>query len=326
MLLPIIKITNFKNPRIMNDAQSNKLKMFQAVQTVMDENASIWQDLTIVADVANKVKSIIVDILNIRQVQERDTTGITVNKTVIRDNLVQATLKVIRALVAYATVKKNYVLLGEVNYTKSDLENSRDNILYDRARLIHTKAQSLELELLDYFIGTPDITAIDTLSKEFNIAIPEKRAALTVQKTSTSDLKQKFADADLILKEQLDKVILILEPERPDFVKQYFNARLIIDLGHRTTNHETIISGNILDFVTKQPVTGALVILAGKDLAYTTGSDGHFSLNAGEGGEYIIKVDKEGYQVYTSDPVKVDTGTEVKLEIDLKPELQTVVN
>ena len=87
----------------MNDAQSNKLKMFQAVQTVMDENASIWQDLTIVADVANKVKSIIVDILNIRQVQERDTTGITVNKTVIRDNLVQATLKVIRALVAFAT-------------------------------------------------------------------------------------------------------------------------------------------------------------------------------------------------------------------------------
>ena len=308
----------------MNDIQSNKLKMFQAVQTVMDENASIWQDLTIVADVANKVKSIIVDILNIRQVQERDTTGITVNKTVIRDNLIQATVKVIRALVAFATVKKDYVLLGEVNYTKSELEKSRDNILYDRARLIHSRAQPLELELLDYFIGTPDITAIDTLAKDFNIAIPEKRAATTVQKTSTSDLKQKFAEADLILYEQLDKLILILEPEHPDFVKQYFIARTIVNLGHRTSNQITVVSGIVADLNTEKPITGALVTLVEKNLTYTTGSDGHFTFDIDEGGEYVIKVEKDDYHAYISHTIKVDKGTEVKLEIDLEPQLQVV--
>jgi len=300
--------------------------MYQAVQTVMDENNSIWQPVTSVADVANKVKSIIVDILELRQIQELNTNGITVNKETLRENLVQSTLKVSRAIVAYATVTKNYQLLGEVNYTKSDFTTARENILYDRAILVHSRAVPLETELAAYLIKPEDIAIIQTLADDFIKAIPEKRVAVSVKKTSTIDLKQKFSDMDAVLKEQLDRMILLFETEKPDFVKQYFTARIIVDLGHRTTNHETIVSGIVLDISNDQPITGALVILVEKNLTYTTGSDGHFNFNAGEGGEYVIKVEKEGYQVYSGDPVKVDTGTEVKLEIDLKPELQTVVN
>jgi len=60
-----------------------------------------------------------------RQIQEKDTTGITVNKHNIEDNLINAMIKVISGLIAHATVTENPELLQSINYTHSNLIRSR---------------------------------------------------------------------------------------------------------------------------------------------------------------------------------------------------------
>lgn len=138
----------------MTDNQENKLSMYEAVNTVMDNNSTIWSTMAATSDISTKVKSIITDIQNLRQIQVLDTKGITVNKATIREQLTEATLKLSRALAAYASMNNNYELLGEVNYTQSAFNKSRDNILFDLATLIQNKARLYETELADFIIKT----------------------------------------------------------------------------------------------------------------------------------------------------------------------------
>jgi phosphate uptake regulator len=303
----------------MTDNQENKLSMYEAVNTVMDKNSTIWTPLLVASDLSTKVKSIIVKIQDLRQVQALDTKGITVNKSVVREQLTTATLKLSNALAAYASLNNNYELLGEVNYTPSALNKSRDNILFDIATIIQNKAKLYETELADFLIKPEDITGQQTLIDQYIEAIPEKRVAVTASKTSTTDLKAQFREMDTLLKENLDRVILLFKSTNPDFVQQYFNARIIIDLGHRSTNNKTIISGLVTGFEDEKPIDAVHVWIVETGQSFNTGTDGHFEFTLEKPGEYLVKAQKEGYKTYTSDQVKIEEGHEITLDIDLEP-------
>lgn len=303
----------------MTDNQENKLTMYEAVDSVMDKNSAIWTPVTSVSDISTKVKSIITDIQNLRQIQELNTKGITVNKATIREQLTEATLKLSRAMAAFASLNNNYQLLSEVNYTLSALNKSRDNIFYDIAVLIQNKAKQYETELAEFLIKPEDITGQQTLIDQFIEAVPEKRVAVTASKTSTTDLKLKFKEMDVLLKEKLDRLILLFKSENPDFVQQYFNARIIIDLGHRSTNNKTIISGLATSFEDEKPIDAVHVWIVETGQSFNTGSDGHFEFTLEKPGEYVVKAQKEGYKTYTSDQVKIEEGHEITLDIDLEP-------
>lgn len=303
----------------MTDNQENKLTMYEAVDTVLDKNSTIWSSLTTVTDTSIKLKAIIVEIRNLRQVQELDSKGITVNKADVREQLTGATLKLIRAIAAYASLNNNHKLLGEVNYTPSTLNKSRDNIFYDIAVLIQSKAKQYELELADFLIKPEDITGQQSLINRYILAVPEKRAAVVVSKTSTADLKLKIREMDILLKENLDRLILLFETDNADFVQQYFSARIIIDLGHRTTTKKTIISGLVTDFESEKPIEGAHVWILETGQSFNTGSDGHFEINIENPGDYVLKVEKAGYKTYTSDQVHIEKAHEITLDIDLEP-------
>lgn len=303
----------------MTDNQENKLSMYEAVNTVMDNNSTIWSTMAATSDISTKVKSIITDIQNLRQIQVLDTKGITVNKATIREQLTEATLKLSRALAAYASMNNNYELLGEVNYTQSAFNKSRDNILFDLATLIQNKARLYETELADFIIKPDDITAQQALIDQFFEAVPEKRVAVTESKTSTADLKLKFKEMDELLKEKLDRLILLFKSEYPDFVQQYFNARIIIDLGHRSSNNKTIITGLVTGFQDEQPIDAVHVWIVETGQSFNTGTDGHFEFTLEKPGEYVVKAQKEGYKTFTSDQVKIEEGHEITIDIDLEP-------
>ncbi|MEZ5084331.1 MAG: carboxypeptidase regulatory-like domain-containing protein [Bacteroidales bacterium] len=301
----------------MNDGQENKFTMYEATMAIMDEYEAIWTTVAAVSDITSKITNIITDIGNFRQIQVADTTGITIDKNAIKEDLIQATLKVINGLVAYAVVNDDNELRNRVNYTRSDLEYSRENILVDKARLIYETALPLAADLVAYLVAQEDIDAITNLLKDFEQALPEKRLAVTQSKYSTEAIRDKFREADGLLRNKLDKLILIFQPANPEFVSRYFNARIIIDLGIRHTTNKTIISGLVENKATQQPLSGVNVWILDKGLNCTTGPNGRFSIEVPEGGTYTVKAEKTGYATYTHDPVTIQKGTEAQIEIEL---------
>jgi len=303
----------------MTDIQENKYTMYESTLAVMTANNAIWNAIVPIGDTITKIQVQMDLIREYRQVQERDTTGITQNKHVVGGNLIDAMVKVISGLIAHATITENYELRNAINYTKSNLQNSRDNILYDKAQLIYNTATPLATELATYLVTQPDIDAVNTLSGNYLGAIPAKRAATTAQKASTDNIKNAFKTLDNLFKDKLDNLVILFQVSNESFHKEYKAARIIIDLGIRHDQDKTLISGTIENFETEFPIPEAYVWVVEKGISYNTAADGAFTLDVGTAGTYTIKVEKMGYATYTEDPVTIAKGEEIKLDIQLEP-------
>ena len=83
------------------------------------------------------------------------------------------------------------------------------------------------------------------------------------------------------------------------------------------------ISGKIFDEVTKQPLTGAVIVLLGTSNSVGTVSDveGYFSLPAVPIGRQAIKVSYTGYEERTANDIVVTAGKEVNLNVGLQEAL-----
>ena len=303
----------------MTDVQENKYNMYESALAVLNANNTVWNAIAPIGETITAIEAKMKLVRDYRQVQEKDTKGITVNKHNIGDNLINAMIKVISGLIAHATVTENPELLNSINYTPHNLKKSRDNILYDKAQLIYNTATPLATELATYLVTQPDIDAINTLSADYLTAIPAKRAAVSASRTSTTNIKNTFKEIDKLFKDKLDNLLVLFQVPNSTFYNEYKASRTIIDLGVRHETEKTLISGTVENFETEFPINEAYVWIVEKGISYTTGPDGMFTLDVGKAGTYTVKVEKLGYATYTEDPVTIAKNDEITLDIQLEP-------
>jgi len=65
--------------------------------------------------------------------------------------------------------------------------------------------------------------------------------------------------------------------------------------GGAAAQEERVVRGTVIDSVTKQPISGAMVTAEGTNLSAVTGSDGRFSLPAPVRGDVVLRVESPGY-------------------------------
>ncbi len=219
----------------MTDIQEEKLSSYEATDSVLhnETNQPIWSGTVVFATLVALFKTLIADIRSIRLVQERSHTGKAIDKAMVRADLTKILFKVINGVKAHAIATNNNDLKKSVSYNLSDLETARDNVIADRASLVHSIAFPLTAQLRDLKVVEADITLLDTLNKSFLEIIADPRAGTVTTKTATSELKLKFREIDTLLRDKMDEMVLIFEPENPTFVEQYQNSRIIVNTGHR---------------------------------------------------------------------------------------------
>ncbi len=126
----------------MNNKQESHLSMAMGESVYLAANSTITTTLPNFATYFTPIQAGITQIQAIRELQEFDKTGITVNKNQLRAALISAAIDVDRRVVAYATNVNNPVLLAEVGYTESDLKKSPDTVLKDRGQVIYDRANT----------------------------------------------------------------------------------------------------------------------------------------------------------------------------------------
>ena len=217
----------------MTDEQENKLSMGLAVQKVVNQNNGIWSGLPAFVTAFSDYEAIITDIQNNRVVQEMDTKGVTLDKGSAEAVLIEKTLVVSTGVYAYAVAVNNNTLKAKVNYSPSALRRSRDTILRDICQLIHDEANAVILDLADYGILPADLTDLQNKIGAYNNAIAAPREAITDRSRATEELKEFFKLMDVVLNDRVDKLMEQFKKDNPKFHRQYFNARIIVDLGVR---------------------------------------------------------------------------------------------
>jgi hypothetical protein len=225
----------------MEKKQINKLRMFRAVDQVLENYSELFAELEDLVLGHQRLKDGLVLLGQNRQVQEADNSGLTGNKIDLRTNLTNRILQLSAALKALANSTKNKELKAKATYLKSDLANIADQVLVDIGTLLMNLANPLLNDLNKYFVTSEKMNELNDLLNSFNSSLPKKRVADSITKVSTGNIGELVSSLNTMLREEMDVLMLLFEETQPDFYKAYKNARIIVDYSGRgpSTDPET---------------------------------------------------------------------------------------
>jgi len=217
----------------MNRNQINKSRMFETVDSVLDKNSSLFESMPELVSAHRMLKEGKTLILQYRQVQEAETSGLTTTKENVKTDFINSILKFSAALRAYATSTKNEDLKAKAHYVSSELKKVPDPILFDIGTLLFKLADPIKTELTKYSIGEDEIAEMKTLLPAFKVAYPQQRVATTESKMSTDNIDKVYKSTMKLLKDVIDELMLPFQFSQPDFYNTYKNARLIVNYSGR---------------------------------------------------------------------------------------------
>jgi len=217
----------------MKTTDENKLNAAEAVVLVLANNIAIWTMIAAIMVLFDLLKAKIQLVRDLRQIQEKDNTGVTKRKGNVRKQMEEKGMNVIRKLVMFAVATENTELDANINYTASDLSLASENRVADIIRLVYETANAHKSELAAYGVTDEMLELLLTLHQQFLVAMPETREKLTLSSTATKNINTLIAEISDLQRTKLDRLIAGFADTNPDFYQQYKNARKIVDRGIR---------------------------------------------------------------------------------------------
>jgi hypothetical protein len=216
---------------------NNKLTMYRAAYAVLQKYSGIWQPVPVMVTLSDELKTAIESIETLSKQASESTVGVTESKNQLWEKLIKESYIITSALTAYAARTGNAELKNKVNYTESDLVNSRQNQLLDDVEKIYALAAENISKLADYGIVAAELESIRVNIDSFRQSMPGSRSTIANRKVSGQSLRELFAQTDNILNEQLDRMMEKYTKVNPAFYEEYKVARTIVDYGLR---HEKV--------------------------------------------------------------------------------------
>ncbi len=288
----------------MDARQNAKLKMYRATEKHCDDNTEITKNMPAFVAAVNKFKAIISEITATTQKTSSVLKGITTDKNAARVSLATKASAAGGMIFAFASVSANNTLKQEVNFSVSKLLNSGEESFISRCQNIHDKGFENIAVLPDYGITNQTLSDLQSEIDEYIAKSPKSRTAKSNRKTMNANLTVLFKQADTVLKEQIDKLILVFRAEHPDFVKTYEANRIIIDAASTTTQ----LKGKVTNQADGTPVKGATVNVVGANLTVLTDAKGEYLVKPIAVGKYTIKFSAAGFADKEIDDVDAKLG------------------
>ena len=217
----------------METTDENRLNAAEAVVLVLANNIAIWTMIAAIMALFDLLKAKIQLVRDLRQIQEKDNTGVTKRKGNVRKQMEEKGINMIRKLVMFAVATENTELDANINYTASDLSVASENRVADIIRLVYETANAHKSELAAYGVTDEMLELLLTLHQQFLVAMPETREKLTLSSTATKNINTLITEISELQRTKLDRLIAGFADTNPDFYQQYKNARKIVDRGIR---------------------------------------------------------------------------------------------
>jgi hypothetical protein len=224
----------------MNDRQNAKIAMYQTVYNTCARYASVYVKVPAFVTGLDALNS---GIMSIREVEKQQadalSKGVTLEKMGVEEALVLSLLKISGALYVYAFEADNKELAAKVDMNKTQLFRMENNTLLVTAGEIASKAAEAGEALVDYGVGTAELTELAERTATFEALIVKPRTVIGEHKLHTSNLTRVFAETDSVLYDKLDKLINLFKVSEPDFYTSYKNARNVINTSVRKKKPES---------------------------------------------------------------------------------------
>ncbi|TAJ15199.1 hypothetical protein DMA11_01985 [Marinilabiliaceae bacterium JC017] len=214
----------------MNKKQSNKLDAYMNVKGVLNANRSITEPYPILIRVIDDFFALVANIKAISTDTTVDTSGVTEQKSAIKERLAVHTSELAASASAFATDQGDIAMEAMLDFTYSDIRYARDNEAINIASVVAKELEKYDGELVDYLISDEDQSLLTTLIDQFQDVTMTKGNQRSQGVSDTKKLALLFRETDELLTKKLDRLLMRMRSKAPAFYDSYLNARSIIDL------------------------------------------------------------------------------------------------
>ena len=224
----------------MNDVFENKLSMYKTVVGFLNTNASKIAALTALTDAFTEFKVIVTSITLKDEEARTARTGHADVKATKRKTLEENAYTIASALFALGSKTNDDRLKQLAAFTKSKFAILRDTQLTTDVTTIKNLADTNAAALAGYGITPVMIANLDTQLNTFDGAVESPREGAVQGAAALEEVDTLFKNADVILKEQMDKIMVGFSTSDTQFYNGYLGSREVIDLGvrHEKTDEE----------------------------------------------------------------------------------------
>ncbi|MBL0127801.1 MAG: hypothetical protein IPP83_10155 [Flavobacteriales bacterium] len=215
----------------MNKHLENRISMFYTVRDACAAHTATWTPLVPFATAHTEFLDALKGIEDNMEKQDLQLLGIAKDKALKKDEMVEKALEVAQAAYAYATDSTDLELQGKMDFSRSDLVEPRDTVVAQRCQGIHTEASAVAASLVAYGIDAADLLDLQGAITKYVDVVSAPRTAVTVRKGATAAIETGVRDGLAILNDRMDKLMPAFKLSDPDFHQEYFDARIIVDLG-----------------------------------------------------------------------------------------------
>lgn len=213
----------------MNQVQENRMSMAYAAIQVLDQNTLIWNGVPAMVQAHTEFKANLTALEGAVAKQVADIKGHAKDKAAAEEKMIIKALAMAGSVMAFATVNNDNGLADSMDITPSELNRYRDSVVAQRCQTVHDAANTNIVALAAFGILPADVTALQALIDGYVALIPQPRNMITARKGATAEIGALVRDTMKLLTRRIDRLIKQFNFSNPEFVKQYFDARIIID-------------------------------------------------------------------------------------------------
>ena len=217
----------------MKKKNENDLVRINAVSDVCESYKAMWQSSDPFGECVADLLHLKTKIDTERSLIEKSTEGVTKAKRNAETALIRMAFSISAGLAAFAVRSKNEVLLAEVNFKKSDFELMRNNKLIATGRMLVAEAQKHTDVLSGYQVTPDDVAQLEAAIANFEALVPAPQRSIGDNKMKREDLDDLFKQANTLMRDVMDRMIVPYESKAPEFYRAYQNARKSVKLGIR---------------------------------------------------------------------------------------------
>jgi len=217
----------------------NKMAMLQAVLSFMRRKADVWSNSAPMAAAFAELEDLIFRIEQIQQITEGDNSGLAKAKMAQKKALIKRLFELVSILYAMAIKTEDHVLQAKVDFPISDLNNMRNSELTNSGKSILELGRTNLPALIEYRYSEEKLNNLDEHIMEFKVSSPAPRISVSERKAANAKLKELIKETMELTTQQIDRLMVTYETDKPDFYAAYKNARKLVNYGIRHEKAET---------------------------------------------------------------------------------------
>jgi len=228
----------------MTKHQEDQLTMWTATDAVLRAHEAQWQSIVAFANAVALFRQIREAVSPEASTQQQDNTGITLAKTVLKENLIEQCKQMALNIKSYAVNIQDFGLQKQFDFTPTYFERLRDNTVSVVANTIFEKGNMLRKALADYGTGKEELEALQLTLTKYKDMNAAPRLAKGAVKQATVNISDKMSEGSLQLS-QMDNLVGNFNKKYPEFVSAFRNARIVINMSSSKKSKKLPPAGDV---------------------------------------------------------------------------------